>query len=352
MQRILSRTIESLEQGEPAVWATVIEQSGSAPRGAGSRMLLLRGQEILGSVGGGLVEARSVEIGRALLDQPGQKVLSLSLTGNQVAETGMICGGEMAVFVEAVPPDALPFLGVFQEALSRSDPLLFLTLISEKSIPYEARHVLWGKGGNIAGGLPFWGDLNDALRQVVAAERPVLLSVPGQDDPIYAEPIERPSVLYLFGGGHVSLEVAWIAHRVGFEIVIVDDREEFANRERFPMASEVRALPFEEATRDAALGPRDYVVIVTRGHLHDLAVLRKVIGQSPGYIGMIGSRRKKAMIFEQLQNEGVSQKELDGVRAPIGIDIGAETPAEIAVSIVAELIEVRAQARETGAVSL
>lgn len=349
MQRILSRTIQSLEQGEPAVWATVIAQTGSAPRAAGSRMLLLQGPEILGSVGGGFVEAKSVEIGLSLLDQPGQKIFPLSLTGKQVAEAGMICGGEMEVFVETIPPDALPFLQVFQEALSRSVSLLFITLVSEKPIPYDARHLLWGGEGNIAGGLVLSGNVDSTLQKVVKGEKPSVLSLPGQDDPLYAEPIEGPSVVHVFGGGHVSLDVAWIAHHVGFEVVIIDDREEFANRERFPMAAEIRAMPFEEATRGAGLGSRDYVVIVTRGHLHDLAVLRQAIGQSPAYIGMIGSRRKKAMLFDQLLKEGVSQEQLDGVYAPIGLEIQAETPAEIAVSIVAELIKVRARAREAGA---
>jgi len=345
MERILSRTIQSLEQGVPAVWATVIAQSGSAPRGAGSRMLLVQGPEVLGSVGGGLVEGKSVEIGLSLLDQPGQKTLSLSLSGKQVAEAGMICGGEMEVFIETIPPDALPFLKMFHGALSGSEMLVFLTLVSEKPTPFDTRHLLWGKEGGLAGDLPLLDGIETTLEEVVRVKKPALLPVLGQDDRLYAEPIERPSVLHIFGGGHVSLDVAWIAHRVGFEVVIIDDREEFANRERFPMAAEILALPFEEALRGMELGPEDYVVIVTRGHLHDLVVLREAINQSPAYVGMIGSRRKKAMIYDQLTKEGVSQGQLDRVHAPIGLDIHAETPAEIAVSIVAELIEVRARAK-------
>jgi len=347
MERILSRTIQSLKQGVPAVWATVIAQSGSAPRGAGSRMLLLQGPEVLGAVGGGLVEGKSVEIGLSLLDQPGQKTLSLSLSGKQVAEAGMICGGEMEVFIETIPPDALPFLKMFHEALSGSEMLVFLTLVSEKPTAFDARHFLWGKEGGLAGGLPLLDGIETTLQEVVRVKKPALLPVPGQDDRLYAEPIERPSVLHIFGGGHVSLDVAWIAHRVGFEVVIIDDREEFANRERFPMAAEIRPLPFEEAFKGTELGPGDYVVIVTRGHLYDLVVLREAINQSPAYIGMIGSRRKKAMIYDQLTKEGVSQAQLDLVYAPIGLDIHAETPAEIAVSIVAELIEARSRAKAT-----
>jgi xanthine dehydrogenase accessory factor len=345
MERILSRTIQSLQGDKPAVWATVIAQSGSAPRAAGSRMLMLEGPEILGSVGGGLVEGRALEAGLPLLDRPGQKLLSLSLSGREVADSDMICGGEMEVFIETIPPNALPFLRVFKEALSRPGMLVFLTLISEKQIPFDERHVLWSEGEAIAGGLPLSGDIGTALSGVAQGEKPALLSVPGHDEYLFAEPVERPSILHIFGGGHISLDLAWIAHRVGFEVIIIDDREDFANRERFPMATEVRTLPFEEAVREVELGQRDYVVIVTRGHLHDLVVLRQAIEQSPAYIGMIGSRRKKAMIFDQLRKEGVSQEQLDRVYAPIGLKIKAETPAEIAVSIVAELIEVRARER-------
>ncbi len=347
MERILSRTIKSLEQHEPVVWATVIWQSGSAPRGAGSRMLLLGGPEILGSVGGGLVEGRTLEIGLPLLEKPGQKTLSLSLTGKEVADSDMICGGEMEVFVESVLPDALPFLRVFQRALSRPRMPVLVTLVSERRIPFEERHMLFAGGKHVAGTLPLSADIEAALPKVSKSksEKPGLVACSGGDEYLFVEPIERSSNLHIFGGGHISLEVAWFAHRVGFEVIVIDDREEFANRERFPMATEVRALPFEESVREIGLGPRDYVVIVTRGHLHDLVVLRQAIEQSPAYIGMIGSRRKKAMVFDQLRKEGVSQEQLDRVYAPIGLKIKAETPAEIAVSIVAELIEVRARQR-------
>ncbi len=343
MQRILSRTIQSLEQGEPAVWATVTAQTGSAPRGAGSRMLLLKGPEILGSVGGGFVEGKSIEIGLSLLDKPGQKIFPLSLTGQQVAEANMICGGKMEVFVETIPLEALPFLKTFEDAVTGSGTVVFLTLVSEKPLPYDARHLLWENEEPIAGVLPLSDNFATTFQEVVAGDKPDLLSLPGQSDRLYVEPIQRPSVVHIFGGGHVSLDVAWFAHRVGFEVVIIDDREEFANRERFPMATEIRTLSFDEAFKGVVFGPRDYLVIVTRGHLHDLVALRRAMEQSPAYIGMIGSRRKKAMIYEQLLKEGVSQKKLDGVYAPIGLAIRAETPEELGISIVGELIEVRSR---------
>jgi xanthine dehydrogenase accessory factor len=343
MQRILSRTIQSLEQGEPAVWATVTAQSGSAPRGAGSRMLLLKGPEILGSVGGGFVEAKSIEIGLSLLDKPGQKIFPLSLTGKQVAEADMICGGQMEVFVETIPLEALTFLKTLENAVSGLGTVVLLTLVSETPLSYDERHLLWENEEPIAGMLSVSDNSAATLKDVIAGDKPDLLSLPGQADRLYIEPIQRPSAVHIFGGGHVSLDVAWFAHRVGFEVVIIDDREEFANRERFPMAAEIRALSFEEAFKGAVFGPRDYVVIVTRGHLHDLVVLRRALEQSPAYIGMIGSRRKKAMIYEQLLKEGVSKEKLDGVYAPIGLDIRAETPEELGISIVGELIEVRSR---------
>lgn len=149
--------------------------------------------------------------------------------------------------------------------------------------------------------------------------------------------------LILCGGGHVSLEVAHIAQRLEFEITVIDDREEFANPQRFPMASQVLCMPFMEALDQLGSGPTDYFVILTRGHAFDGKCLAHVLKGDYAYVGMIGSKVKVAAVMKQMLSDGYSRAQLAGVHTPIGLSIGAQTPAEIAVSILGEIIQERAR---------
>jgi len=160
---------------------------------------------------------------------------------------------------------------------------------------------------------------------------------------IFVEPILPAPMLYLFGGGHVSTAVARIAHQAGFSIGIIDDREAFANPERFPMASEIHST-YEDAFTKIRPSAASYLVIVTRGHKDDMRVLAWAIGTEARYIGMIGSKRKVISVYQALEKEGFPAHKFDRVHAPVGLEIGALTPEEIAVSIVAELIAVRRNA--------
>ena len=158
---------------------------------------------------------------------------------------------------------------------------------------------------------------------------------------VFIEPVIPSPVLYIFGAGHVGLNVCKVAALAGFEVIVCDDREQYANLKRFPDAREIHAgemdAVFSELTPNAA----SYIVIVTRGHRHDLRVLRCALDTPAQYIGMIGSERKVLAIFQQLEAEGVSRESLQRIFAPIGLEISAATPEEIAISIVAELIAIR-----------
>ncbi len=158
---------------------------------------------------------------------------------------------------------------------------------------------------------------------------------------IYIEPIIPNPRVYIFGGGHVSLSVAKMSKMVGFEVVVLDDRPQFANRERFPEADEVIAEEFEFSLAKLQVNRSSYLVIVTRGHAYDQEVLEWAVKTGARYLGMIGSRRKIQMVYASLKEKGVPVEKLDRVHAPIGLDIGALTPEEIAVSIVAEMIQER-----------
>jgi xanthine dehydrogenase accessory factor len=177
-------------------------------------------------------------------------------------------------------------------------------------------------------------DLNDDFAQENG------LVCGGQLD-VHIDPLTPAPQLYVVGAGHVGWHVGQLAHTAGFRIHVVDDREKFANRERFPDAAEIVVEPIAEWLQRVPLSPADYAVIVTRGHQADLDAMRALVGRDLKYLGLIGSRAKVVRINQALLAEGLPAEQLERVRAPIGLDIGAVTPAEIAISIVAELVGVR-----------
>jgi len=165
---------------------------------------------------------------------------------------------------------------------------------------------------------------------------------------VFIEAFEPPETLLVVGGGHIGLSLATIGEHVGFSVAVLDDREDYANRDRFPMAERVICGDFVEELQRFPIGPSTYIVIVTRGHKQDEISVRTVVGRGARYVGMIGSRRRVGAVLQHLMDEGVPPDELERVHTPIGLDIGAETPAEIAVSIIAQIIAVRRGGTGTG----
>jgi xanthine dehydrogenase accessory factor len=229
------------------------------------------------------------------------------------------------------------------------------------SIPsFETAKMLVRDDGSIAGtigGGCVEAEVWQAARAVMESEKPRSLTFNLNQNPkydtglvcggtldIFIEPILPPALLYIFGAGHVSANLYSVARAAGFEVSVVDDREAYANRDRFPEAKEVIAEDFERAMALITPNESSYIVIVTRGHRDDMRVLRWAVQTQARYIGMIGSKRKTISIFRELTNEGLSAKLFERVHAPVGLDIGAITPEEIAVAITAELIAVRRRA--------
>ena len=207
--------------------------------------------------------------------------------------------------------------------------------------------------GTIGGGC-VEAEVWQAAREVMESEKPRTLSFNLNQDPkydvglvcggtldIFIEPVLPPATLYIFGAGHVSLNLCRIAGNAGFDVTVVDDRDMYANRERFPIAQQVIADDFEKAMAALAPSESSYIVIVTRGHHDDMRILRWAVQTPARYIGMIGSKRKTIAIFRELTKEGIPEKLFERVHAPVGLDIGAVTPEEIAVAITAELIAYR-----------
>jgi xanthine dehydrogenase accessory factor len=226
------------------------------------------------------------------------------------------------------------------------------------SIPsFETAKMLVRDDGSIAGtigGGCVEAEVWQASREVMESEKPRSLTFNLNQNPkydtglvcggtldIFVEPILPPAMLYIFGAGHVSLSLYKVANGAGFDVTVVDDRESFARRERFPEANEVIAEDFEKAMSRLTPNESSYMVIVTRGHRDDMRVLRWAVQTQARYVGMIGSKRKIIAIFRELTNEGIPAHLFEKVHAPVGLDIGAITPEEIAVAITAELIAVR-----------
>ena len=203
--------------------------------------------------------------------------------------------------------------------------------------------LLMGAAGPDTAEPPLPPDLGDEVLEAVMVGPARATTYPPENPRYLLEPICVPDTVVLFGAGHVSQAVAALTRVVGFRTIVRDDRAEFANRQRFPTADAVEVIPsFDEALTGLDIDADAYLVIVTRGHSHDGTVLALSLASNAGYIGMIGSRRKRDTIYRNMRARGFTPRDLERVHSPIGLSIGADTPEEIAVSIVAELIKIRA----------
>lgn len=314
-----------IENNEPFGLATVVESSGSTPRSSGAKMAVRRDGSILGTVGGGLAEAMACREAVALLDagDGAAKMLFVDMTQELAADSDMICGGGLSILLETVEPGG-PCATAYREldGLLRKGVHSTLSTRCEQADALRAvnHHVLKENGGST----PCFENRGVEM--------------------FLREPFTPPAPLYIFGAGHVSQFTSRVGSMVGFRTVVLDDRAEFANRERFPEADEVAVLPsFEGCCSGLDIGPDAFIVIVTRGHLHDRNVLAEALRTDAGYVGMIGSRKKRDKIYGSLLSDGYAQADIDRCHCPIGLGIGAQTPEEIAVSIGAELIKARSE---------
>jgi xanthine dehydrogenase accessory factor len=253
-QEVFAAVADALERGEPAALVTIVSTMGSTPQRVGAKMLVFADGRMVGTIGGGCYENDAFWKAREAITNRRPQLVHYELSDDFAQETGLICGGQMDVYIE---------------------------------------------------------------------------------------PIEPSPELYIVGAGHVGFHLAQLAHEVGFRIHVVDDRDKFANAERFPYAADVVAEDIPSWLARTQLPPHAYVVIVTRGHTNDLDALRALAPRDLRYLGLIGSRAKVARIYDALLAEAMSPGLLRHVHAPIGLDIGAVTPQEIAVSILAELIAVK-----------
>ncbi len=345
MVHIFAEIDRLIAAGEPVVLARIIRQAGSAPRSVGAKMLLRADGSIAGTIGGGALEFQVLQKAKEVIGTGTADILNFRLSGKEVAASEMLCGGLVDVHLERIDPADPVSRSVFGAAARLVAQGRRGTLISPVAAGAEsAGRVLVAEDGAVSGALtggPVDPGRWNHLRRPLLAPLDELRGGPF----VFVEPVEPEAVLYVFGAGHISTFLAPLARMAGFRVCVIDDREDFANPGRFPAADEILTCPFPEAFERIRITPTAYVAIVTRGHIHDRDVLRMILKTEPAYIGMIGSRRKRDMIYRSLAEEGVGEDRLGKVHSPIGLDIGAETPEEIAVSIVAELIAVRSRAQ-------
>jgi xanthine dehydrogenase accessory factor len=339
---IFHRIAELLASGESLVLATIVSRSGSTPRSAGSRMVVKNDASILGTIGGGSVEARVQELAQEVFGHRQAVLKKYVLTCQDASQLGMVCGGVLQVlvqFLDASRPDVEFYREIAATLGAGEQAWLITEMPSGFDIPESITQCLITSKGLIVGDLD--QQAVHALTAQAGAGQPEVLSHQGK--PYLVESLCHEGTVYIFGAGHVSQQLAPLTRLVGFRTTVLDDREEFANRERFPNADEVIVLDaFQPALEGLEINADSYLVIVTRGHAHDQTVLRQALQTQAGYIGMIGSRRKRDAVYANLEREGFSRRDFERVFSPIGLNIGAETPEEIAVCIVAELIQVRA----------
>jgi xanthine dehydrogenase accessory factor len=346
MKKIVRNICRLLDSGEGFVLATILSSKGSTPRTSGTKMIVRPDGRSIGTVGGGVVEAHVIRAAREVFDTSKPIVKQFRLNAGALAESmDVICGGELAILIEPVAAtrDNVDCFRALEQALTASRRgLLVADLTEQEDGSLSIRRNLLIGGQHTAGESFLSSSTINALTEMVRHQRSAtVFSIQGKK--FLVEPVCDSGTVYIFGAGHVSRQLAILTQMVDFRTVVLDDREEFANRERFASADDIRVLKNFENPFDGLIVDADsYVVIVTRGHHHDKVVLAHALKTRAGYIGMIGSRRKRDTIYKKLLDEGFTDRDINRVHSPIGLDINAETPQEIAVSIVSELIAVRA----------
>jgi xanthine dehydrogenase accessory factor len=340
VKEILDDALALLKDGEDFALVKLIGDRGSTPRSAGAEMLVRRDGSIAGTIGGGLLELTMMREAEQALQARAPRLVDLSLAGADLASgEQMVCGGQAEVLISYVPTGdgrLREVLGAARDARSaRRRAWLFTLLPLEDGGPVDV--CLLEDDGTVVGAPCDAQALRAAVGKIAVHGSTTL----PDGRAVVVEQVEAPPAVIVCGGGHVARAVAPAALAAGFAVTVVDDREEFAAPARFPGAKVVLS-PFDGALGRIGVDAASYVVIVTRGHTHDVDVLMQALRTPARYIGLMASRRKRAKIAEALSEAGFAGDALERVHSPIGLDIGAETPEELAVSIVAELIQVRA----------
>ena len=347
MEPVYREALKLSEQGEPYVIATVVRTKGSTPQKAGAKLLIRKDGSGVGTLGGGCVEGDIWFAAKeALRRHEGPEYRDYYLNEEIAARDGLVCGGTMYFFIDPVwePEAMLPVSKDIVGAYEGRQPVALATLIKVGS-----------QGGTLGTKLfvhhdgSSEGSLGTEERDRLAAEAAQRLMDYGLNQQVevvdgselFVEAYTTPASLLLVGGGHIARAVAPLVKMLGFRLFVLDDRREFANRERFPEAEDIAVADYSTGLEQFSITPNSAIVIATRGHNFDDVALEAAARSPAGYVGLVGSQRKVVLIYEELLKRGISLERIREIHAPIGLDIRARTPEEIAVSIMAEVVQFR-----------
>ncbi len=371
-QQIYITAANLLLSRKKIIFARTIRRAGSTPRDVGSMCIITEDNQIIGTVGGGLLEYKVHKKAMTLFKKGHSFIYEFKLSNDDLAKAGMICGGNVDLFLEPLFPDNPATMSIFKtiaKQIKNNKPATLVSRIENNlDAMAEDTRLLILEDGATKGALPGPNTENldtqnlttknpdeanpdtadqAANKMATTSDSPYqLIETDGGRTHLFIERLQLRPRIFLFGAGHVSTCVAQVAKLVDFDITVIDDRPEFANKERFPDADTICVADFKQAFEDLTISGNAYILIITRGHMHDKAVLEFALETKAAYIGMIGSVKKRNIIYKSLMENGMSKKRLEKVYSPIGTDINAETPEEIAVSIVGELIKKRAPAKK------
>ena len=339
-----SKIYEFLNEGKSVVLATIYKKSGSVPRGPGAKLFVTETGEIFGTVGGGGVENKTINFAKEFFDKKEQSTfLNFNLSPGKNGENNeMICGGRVSILIEKFNPvsDVTALFKQYEDIKSKREKAIWVIDISNvKEKKYSKRYLVSAED--------FSAELDVELKKKIFINGKFINTnqlIKIKDKTYFIDPFMKKGNLILTGAGHIAAELSKLAAKIDFNIIVIDDREDFANKERFPDASEIIILNnFDNVFEVFNRYDNTYLVILTRAHLYDQTVLEQALKTDSVYIGMIGSKKKRNTIYENLLQKGVNENLLKAVYSPIGLNIGAQTPEEIAISIAAELIQVRAK---------
>ena len=348
MQVVFNEAVNQLESDTPVVVATVIGTKGSTPQKPGSKLLVRSDGSGVGTLGGGCVEGDIWFAASELLRSGGgAEYREYQLNEDLAAEDGLVCGGTMFFLIDPVynPREFLNIAKEIDDAYAGGSPVALASLIraSNGSAAAIGSKLFMREDGSALGtlGSPDLdaSALKEAFELMVHGKNKYVVTGSGAE--YFIEAYTTPPQLVLCGGGHVSKSIAPLAKTLGFRVFVTDDRVEFANAERFPEADIIVAKTPEDALDELPINPNTFIIVATRGHRYDNVALAAAARTSAKYVGLLGSKRKIILIYEDLMRMGISNERIRELRAPIGLDIGARTPEEIAVSIMSEVLMFR-----------
>jgi xanthine dehydrogenase accessory factor len=371
MSAMWDRLADLLRAGEPVAVATIVEARGSTPREVGTSMIVGPDGAVAGTVGGGVGEALVLEQARRAIAEGASRACVVDLAGEAADPDARACGGIVEVFVDCVRNDRPVLFGLddvaavdeIRVAQGRARKAALAVVLRDPGGVAGVRvGTKWvaRDDGTLLGAVP--RHLESRLAETVLAalragrsgrqwlmeEGATGSGTERRSVALFVHVIEPRPHLVILGAGHIAMALARMAKLVDLDVTVADDRAAYATRERFPDVDRLIVGRVEEALREVPVGPATSVVLVGPSHEHDERALAAVLPLGPAYVGMIGSGRKIREVFRNLTAAGIAESELAKVHAPIGLAIGAQTPAEIAVAIIAELVQVR-RAGEPGA---